>query len=43
MMRVASPTAGETRFESQARVSAWTSWACAAVATLPVPMAQTGS
>ena len=25
------------------RISAWASWACAEVATFPVPMAQTGS
>ena len=43
MMRVLSATEAETAEERYARMSAWVSCACAEVATLPVPMAQTGS
>jgi hypothetical protein len=43
MIRVLSPTSGDTAEARYFRVSACTSWACAAVATLPVPIAQTGS
>lgn len=42
-MRVVSATEDETSLARKARMSAWASWACAEVATLPVPMAQTGS
>lgn len=43
MMRVPSATAGDTVWVRYARMSAWASCAWADVATLPVPMAQTGS
>lgn len=43
MMRVDSATSGEARRASQARMAAWTCWAWETVATLPVPIAQTGS
>lgn len=36
-------TSAETLFLSQSRRAACTSWACSGVATLPVPIAQTGS
>mmetsp|Transcript_18399 Transcript_18399/g.56465 ORF Transcript_18399/g.56465 Transcript_18399/m.56465 type:complete len:247 (+) Transcript_18399:533-1273(+) len=42
-MRTLDATAGETLEESQARILAWTSWACSGDAVTPVPMAQTGS
>ena len=42
-MRVLSATAGATSVARNARMSACASCACAEVATLPVPMAQTGS
>ena len=43
MIRVLSATAVETAVERYTRMSACASCACAGVATLPVPMAQTGS
>ena len=43
MMRVLSATAGETAVARNARMSACASCACALVATLPVPIAHTGS
>lgn len=43
MIRVDSAISGEARRASQARMAAWTSWAWETVATLPVPIAQTGS
>lgn len=42
-MRVLDATSSDTFFLSQSRTDTWTSWACWGVATLPVPMAQTGS
>lgn len=36
-------TSAETLFLSQSRSAACTSWACSGVATLPVPIAHTGS
>lgn len=43
MIRVDSAISGEARRASQERMAAWTSWAWETVATLPVPIAQTGS
>jgi hypothetical protein len=43
MMRVLAATAGLTLLCSQPRSFACTSCACAGVATLPVPIAHTGS
>ena len=43
MMRVDAATAGDTLDDSQLRSAACTSCACAGVATLPVPIAHTGS
>jgi len=43
MIRVESATFLETFASRNLRISAWTSWACSTVATLPVPIAQTGS
>jgi hypothetical protein len=40
---VSSAAFSDTFSLSQARMAAWTSWACAVVATFPVPMAHTGS
>jgi hypothetical protein len=42
-MRVASATDWEIALARNLRTSAWASWACSGVATLPVPIAQTGS
>lgn len=39
MMRVLSAASGEMASTSHLRIAAWTSWAWAVVATLPVPIA----
>jgi len=43
MIRVLDATSAETLFLSQSRRATCTSWACSGEATLPVPMAHTGS
>ncbi|CAB4742980.1 unannotated protein [freshwater metagenome] len=42
-MRIAAAISGEPIFSTSSRMAAHTSWASSGVATLPVPIAQTGS